>query len=267
MAGASADELLDLWHTGRQIPSSLATDEPLDLAGAYAISRAIRDRRVAAGDRVVGRKIGFTNTTIWDEYDVRAPIWGPIYASTVADLGATPFAVEGFPEPRIEPEIVFGFRAEPSLDMDDLELLGAMEWIAHGFEIVHSIYPGWKFAATDAVAAFGLHAGLRIGPKVSLLSEDVRRAFLSLGSLRIELRRNGELVDRGEGRNVLVGGPLAAIRHLIGVLDAEGIERIEAGEIITTGTLTKALPVAPGEAWSTRLTDVPYLEGQTIRIV
>lgn len=261
-SAAAADDLLALWHSGRQVPSSLGTGDSLDLADAYAMSRMIRDRRVANGDRVVGRKIGFTKTTIWDEYGIRAPIWGPIYASTVAELGETHFTVEGFPEPRIEPEIVFRFHAEPSLDMDDLELLGTMEWIAHGFEIVHSIYPAWKFAA---VAAFGLHAGLRIGSKVSLLSEDVRREFLSLGSLQIELRRNGELVERGEGRSVLTGGPLAAIRHLVGVLDAEGVERIEAGEIVTTGTLTKALPVLPGEAWSTRLTNIPHLKGQTIR--
>jgi 2-keto-4-pentenoate hydratase len=66
--------------------------------------------RMARGERPSGWKIGFTNRTIWDEYGVHAPIWGPMYDSTLQQLppGPGPFPVDlrGLVEPRIEPEIV-----------------------------------------------------------------------------------------------------------------------------------------------------------------
>jgi 2-oxo-3-hexenedioate decarboxylase len=55
--------------------------------------------------------------------------------------------------------------------MDEADLLGCIDWIAHGFEIVQSIYPGWKFTAADTVAAFGLHGALLIGQPSSVGSD------------------------------------------------------------------------------------------------
>ncbi len=58
----------------------------LDLATAYRATASIRLLREQRGERVVGRKIGFTNRTIWDEYGVHAPIWGYVYDRTLHDL-------------------------------------------------------------------------------------------------------------------------------------------------------------------------------------
>jgi 2-oxo-3-hexenedioate decarboxylase len=74
----------------------------------------------------------------------------------------------GFAEPRIEPEIVFKLALAPTLGMDETALLDCVDWVAHGFEIVQSIFPGWKFSAPDTVAAFGLHGALLIGPRHSI---------------------------------------------------------------------------------------------------
>ena len=43
----------------------------------------------------------------------------------------------------------------------------AVEWIAPGFEIVQSHFPGWKFTSPDCTAAFGLHRALVVGPRTS----------------------------------------------------------------------------------------------------
>lgn len=59
-----------------------------------------------------------------------------------------------FVEARIEPEIAFGLRAAPEPGMDERALLDCVAWVAHGFEIVQSLYPGWRFTAADTVAAF-----------------------------------------------------------------------------------------------------------------
>ena len=64
-------------------------------------------------------------------------------------------------------------------------------------------------------------------------------------------------VDRGTGTNVL-GGPLSALRHFVsGAAEYPDDFALRPGDLVTTGTLTKALPVAPGEVWSTELSGVP----------
>ncbi|MER8962544.1 hypothetical protein [Mesorhizobium sp. M0701] len=75
-------------------------------------------------------------------------------------------SLSGFPERKIEPEIVFGLGAAPSLGMSEAELLGCVEWVALGFEMVSSIYSRWHFAPADAVAAYGAHFALRVGERI-----------------------------------------------------------------------------------------------------
>jgi 2-oxo-3-hexenedioate decarboxylase len=80
------------------------------------------------------------------------------------------------------------------------------------------------------------------------------RAWVRGGA--IALSRDGEVQDRGTAANVL-DGPLSAIRHLVDVLAADPESpRLQAGEIVTTGTLTRALPIRPGETWSTAIEGV-----------
>lgn len=239
---------------GRQVAPFTGRDGGLSVADAYRVAAAMRARNEAHGRRPVGRKIGFTNDRMWEEYGVGAPIWGHLYADTLADLpaGGGAFALAGLAEPRIEPEIAFGLSAAPTPDMDDAALLGAIDWVAHGFEIVQSIFPGWRFAAADTIAANGLHGALLLGPRHPVGGrEGAWRAALS--SFEIELFRNDALADRGRAENVLEG-PLSALRHLVALLARDEVNSpLGAGEVVTTGTLTRALPVAAGETWTTRL--------------
>jgi len=66
--------------------------------------------------------------------------------------------------------------------------------------------------------------------------------------------RDGVDADHGHASNVVGGGPLAALRHLVEVLAADrGSPPLTPGEIVATGTLTRALPIKSAERWSTRL--------------
>ena len=79
-----------------------------DIDAAYRVTAEIRRLREARGERMPGRKIGFTNRTIWPEYGVYAPIWGYVYDTTVHSLSDhTAFDLSSMVEPRIEPEIMF----------------------------------------------------------------------------------------------------------------------------------------------------------------
>ena len=85
-----------------------------------------------------------------------------------------------------------------------------------------------------------------------------------LSRFEIDLFRNGALADHGVAANVL-GGPLLALRHLVETLAQDPLSPpLAAGEIVTTGTLTRAFPIAAGEEWTTKLAGVP-LEGARIR--
>jgi 2-oxo-3-hexenedioate decarboxylase len=258
-------EALAALDTGHQISPFSARFSAFDLDDAYHVAAAIRQMREARGEMPVGRKIGFTNRTIWAEYNVYGPIWGYIYNGTVhnlAEIGDT-FSLMGLAEPRIEPEIVFKLALAPAPGMDETALLACIDWVGHGFEIVQSIFPGWKFSAPDTVAAFGLHGALLIGPRHSIAAhaEDWSR---TLSTFEIDLKRDGAVIDHGRARNVL-GGPVSALRHLIDILARDQVNPpLAASEIITTGTLTRALPVSAGETWTTELTGVP-LNGICVR--
>jgi 2-keto-4-pentenoate hydratase len=86
----------------------------------------------------------------------------------------------------------------------------------------------------------------------------------ALSAFEIDLLCDGRLMDRGRSANVL-DGPISALRHLVGLLARDGVNPpLAAGEIITTGTLTRALPVKAGETWSTALDGIA-LEGIQLR--
>jgi len=71
------------------------------------------------------------------------------------------------------------------------------------------------------------------------------------------LRKGDAIVDRGLGEIVL-GSPLTALGHLARLLSTQPeAPPLAAGEIISTGTLTDAHPIAPGEAWSTEIRGLP----------
>lgn len=240
----------------RQIAPITQGDPAFGLDAAYDVSDAVMAARVARGERPAGWKIGFTNRLIWDQYGVHAPIWGPVYDRTLihaeaGDARPAVLSAAAFVEPLIEPEIVLRVARPLRSGMDDRELFGCIDAVGHGFEIVQSVYPGWRFAAADTVAAFGMHGALVCGPLARV--EDADEWLPALETFAITLLRDGEAIDRGVAANVM-GGPLQALRHLAAGLEARPMARgIEPGDLVATGTVTRAFPVQDGETWSTRI--------------
>ena len=187
---------------------------------------------------------------MWTKYGVQEPVWGHMYDRTIVHVAGSQgmCSVARLAEPKIEPEIALHFHKAPPEDADVAALFECIDWIAPAFEIVQSHYPGWQFKAADAIADGGLHGKLFVGEHTSLagLGSD---ALNQLAACSVDLLCNGALRETGKGANAL-GSPLAAMAHLIAVLAKQDIRRpIQAGEIITTGTLTAAFPVSAGETW------------------
>ena len=113
-----AKQVFAVLETGRQIPPFSTANPDFSLDEAYQVTAAVRAKREARGERPIGRKIGFTNRTIWAEYGVYAPIWGYVYDRTVRDLTGKPLEVSlnGLAEPRDRArDRVWPWRACPSL--------------------------------------------------------------------------------------------------------------------------------------------------------
>src|SRR5215475_10112887 len=122
---AIAAETFAALAAARSIPPFSSRYPGIGLDDAYRAMGRLHELRVAGGETVIGRKIGFTNRTIWAEYGVYAPMWGYMFHSTVHDLvNCDAVALAQFAEPRIEPEIVFGLARSPTPDMDEAALLG-----------------------------------------------------------------------------------------------------------------------------------------------
>ncbi len=257
---AIARQIKNAQDQGLQLTQITSQYAGFDTADAYVVADLIHAIRLAEGARAVGRKIGFTNPAMWAQYGVGAPVWAYMYDTTVTYLADTSnppatCSLRGFVQPKIEPEIIFHFHSAPPPDGDMAAVLACVDWVAHGFEMVQSHYPGWKFQAPDAIADWGMHARLLVGKPqaVDTLGADLQEA---LAAFTLVLSEGGTVRETGQGANVL-GNPLAAVVHLMQVLASQSPHQpLQANEIVTTGTVTSAYSVQTGQTWQTVLNGI-----------
>ena len=265
--GPIADEILAAIDGPSQIATFTERDPSFRIEHAHATLAELRKKRMARGERQVGRKIGFTNRGIWDEYKVYAPIWGNMYDTTVSELSASPaIQASRFSEPRIEPEIVFKL-VERREGRDRRSRIARLHRMGHARLRDRAI----DFSRLEihrrgllrrGRLAWRPASGSAAQRRVPRTERDEGRWSISTSTLSC----NGKVMDRGRGANVL-DSPLSALRHLVDVLDMDPFNPpLRAGEIITTGTLTRAFPVAAGETWSTTIEGIA-LDGVTLKFI
>jgi 2-oxo-3-hexenedioate decarboxylase len=243
------EELIEAHENPRLVPPFSARHPGLTPEAGYAGARRLHQHRLALGWKPVGRKIGFTNRTLWQRYGVHEPMWGMVYDRTLirAENDRATVSLAGLAQPRIEPEICFRLERAPRSSSHE-ELIDSLEWMAHSVEIVQCHHPDWKVTIADCTADNGLHGRLVVGTPLPV------KDTAKLPALAARLFKGDRLVDQGVGANVL-GGPLHSLAHLVELLKKQPeAPALSAGEIITTGVLTDAHPVAPGEAWRTQVT-------------
>jgi len=252
-----ARELLAARDRASRIATISGADPAFTMAEAYVVADELRRLRLARGERALGYKIGFTNRGIWARYGVFEPIWGPVWDTTVERVDDTRATVSlaQFSAPRLEPEIMFGFARTPAAGQSREELFDCIEWVAHGFEIVDTHFADWRFAAADTVADFALHGRLFVGPRVPVGRFDRAHVADELAAVEVVLACDGREVETGRA-DIVLDGPLHALRLWVDAMAAQP-ERwpIVAGDVVTTGTITDAAPLLPGERWQTRLSD------------
>ncbi len=227
---------------------------PEDVALAYQKALQVRKLREARGETPKGFKIGFTNRSIWERYQVFEPIWGTVWNTTLSfasDDGECDVDISKMCQPRLEPELVFGMRCTPPEDLTLQSLYESIEWMASGFEVVQSHAENWKFKVADTITDSGLHAKLVVGPPVNI--QDVAgngdELHSLLSGMSLDLMQSGRSIEKGAAANVL-DSPLMALLYFMKALrNCPGAPDVQAGDVITTGTWTDAWPLQAGEHW------------------
>lgn len=248
------EELISLHENPRLVPGFAARHPGLTPEAGYIAARALHRHRLSQGWKLVGRKVGFTNRTLWAKYGVHEPMWGSVYDQTLifSKSDAATVKLDGLTQPRIEPEIAFRLKRAPR-SSEPAELVDCIEWMAHAVEVVQCHHPDWKVTIADCTADNGLHGRLIVGTPAP--AQDFDR----LPAVEARLFKGERLVDKGVGANVL-GSPLVSLGHLVELLKKQPeAPPLAAGEIISTGTLTDAHPVAAGETWRTEVSGFPGL--------
>lgn len=217
--GALAAEI-DAAHRERRLLDA-ATQAPLDLATAYAVQRELTAARLARGARRIGAKLGYTSQVMREQMGIDAPNYGPLLSIMVVTDGRVPATTV---QPRVEPEIavVLG---------EDLRPVAAHA----ALEVVDSVWLDYRFTLELNTADGSSAAGVVIGPALPLDALD---------ALPVRLLRNGETVGTGTGAAAM-GHPLRALEWLLATLDGDGLQ---PGDVVITGGLTAAVPIAPGDA-------------------
>jgi 2-oxo-3-hexenedioate decarboxylase len=266
-----ATELLDAYAERRliQTPPSARADG-LDLPTAYAVEAEIVGRRLQAGHRTAGLKVGFANKAAWRVLKLETLVWAHLYDDTVhhavgnqAELSVAPLVA-----PKIEPEIVFRLRSPlPIGSTDAVAVLEAVDWIALGFEIIDCVFPDWKFQAADFVASKGLHARLIVGAPLAVTEANRAALAEALPAFTVRLEKGGGLAAEGSGRNSL-RSPALCLAEL-GAALARGAggpqEPLQPGDLVSSGTLTESQPIAASEIWTAHVNglDLPALTLRT----
>lgn len=243
-----ADEVAAARRAGSRLTPFTSRFEGFDLPTAYRVAGILACRR-AAHSAVIGRKIGFTNTSLWEAAGLAEPTWGSMYGDTVirsgeAD-GVPTLSMAGTVEAKIECEVVLTLASAPPAGARGAAAARHVEEVGLGFEVVDSPYPGWDMRPADVVAAGGIHHGLAVGPLTP--AGDPEELSRTLAALTVSMTRNGAHSADGSG-SLVMGNPLDALGALAKMAADQG-NPLRAGEIVTTGTLTPPLACAAGETY------------------
>jgi 2-oxo-3-hexenedioate decarboxylase len=258
------NEVFSVMGAPREVATYTSRFPGFDLEDAYRVVEGLRSRREARGERVVGTKIGFTNSAAWAGYGISGPMWNYLYDTSTDDLrSVSEWPLRGSPNIRMEVEIALGLCAAPEPGMDDHELLNCVDWVALDFEICSSIFPEWRFAVADA-ATTGVHLALLLGERRSIGDSRARWAA-DLASFSATLSEVGGAHASGGGGQVL-GSPIKAFGFLVRELARFGGRPLRKGDIVTTGTLTQALPAMAGQLWQAHVDNIPLADVE-IRLV
>jgi 2-oxo-3-hexenedioate decarboxylase len=238
---AELAEYLDAAHVGLNEVTKITDRYPdIGMDDAYAIQDAVRSRKLARGERIVGLKVGLTSHAKMKQMGVETPIYGFMTDRyVVQDAGEIRMA--DLIHPKVEPEIAFFLKAPlrgPGCHIGTV--LAATDFVMPAIEVIDSRYRDFKFDLVSVIADNTSATRFIVGGKATSVAD------LDLATLGVVMAKNGRVEMIGAGAAV-VGHPATAVAMLANH-QAERGEEIPAGSVILSGGITEAIPVQAGDS-------------------
>jgi 2-keto-4-pentenoate hydratase len=218
-----------------------------DLDAAYAVQSVWVADQVAAGARVVGRKIGLTNPAVQAQLGVGQPDFG-VLLDTMACAAQAPVDRARTLQPKIEAEIAFVLADDLDGAMiGPAEVAAATAYVVAALEIVDSRIADWDIDIVDTIADNASSGLFVLGDRRQGLGH------LDLADCAMTMRKGGAggaggaVVSTGTGAACL-GHPLAAVAWLAAAVRDRG-NPLRAGEVVLSGALGPMVGVGPGDVF------------------
>ena len=225
----------------RQTLEPLTNRHPeITIDDAYLIQQRLLECRLAAGERVIGKKIGVTSQAVMDMLGVHQPDFGWLTDGMVFNEGEA-IPADTLIQPKAEGEIAFVLKKTlkgPGVTAADV--LAATKGVMACFEIVDSRIREWKIKIQDTVADNASCGVFVLGDRL------VDPRDVDLGTCGMVLEKNGEIVATGAGAAAL-GHPATAVAWLANTLGRMGIT-LDEGDVILSGSLAAMVPVKAGDS-------------------
>ena len=233
------DALYEAWRERRTIAPLLEQEPDITLADAYRIQLRYIERRVAAGETIVGKKIGVTSKPVQDFLGVFQPDFGQLTSGMVYQEGDT-IDLDTLIQPKAEAELAFVLKEDlQGPGITAMDVIRATDYVTPCFEIVDSRITDWKIKIQDTVAD-NASCGVYVLGKAK---GDPRKLDITLAGMVLE--KNGEIFSTGVGAAVQ-GSPANAVAWLANTLGELGIP-FKAGEVILSGSQSALVPVVDGD--------------------
>ncbi len=234
------DELFSALRTREMIEPPTEREPAITIDDAYHISLRLVERRVADGERIIGKKIGVTSKAVQNMLNVHQPDFGYLTDRMVYGNGDEMPISEQLIQPRAEGEIAFILKKDLSgPGVTNADVLAATEAVMPCFEIVDSRIRDWKIKIQDTVAD-NASCGLFV-----LGDRAVGPRKVDLATVGMVVEKNGQIISTGAGAAAL-GSPVNCVAWLANTLGRFDIP-LKAGEVILSGSLVPLEPVVAGD--------------------
>jgi 2-oxo-hept-3-ene-1,7-dioate hydratase len=234
----AADILLSAEKERKQAVQLSTTWPDITIEDSYAISTEVANRKIAAGAKLIGHKVGLTSKAMQRSSMIDEPDYGHLLDNMmIADGAKIPH--ENFCKPRVEIELAFimGKKLEgPGVGLP--EVLRATEYVVPAIEIVDARIRDQR-KIFDTVADNGAAAGIVIGGRpVGPMDVDLRW----VGGI---MYRNSEIEETGLAAGVL-GHPALGVAWLANKIGQHGVA-LEPGHIVLAGSFTRVVFAQKGD--------------------
>jgi 2-oxo-hept-3-ene-1,7-dioate hydratase len=234
----AADILMKAEKERKQAVALTKTWPDITMEDAYAISTEVADRKIAAGAKLIGHKVGLTSKAMQRSSQIDEPDYGHLLDTMmIADGARVPH--ENFCLPRVEVELAFVLGKAlqgPGVGLTDV--LRATEYVVPAIEVVDARLQDPR-KIFDTVSDNGAAAGIVVGGR-------------PVGPHEVDLRwvsgimyRNAEIEETGVAAGVL-GHPAHGVAWLANKLGQHGVP-LQAGHLVLAGSFTRVVFARKGD--------------------